>query len=136
VIKWSKSNRQWHLPAEKKSVEALKQKINSFAKLDTSILKKQLYEKKKNADKMLCSIPDKKDTALLPKVTIVNYGDDKRIHPVNAHIIPAMEQRLKLKAYSHSTIKTYLNEVGVFLRTIKTHSADSFDAQRIKDYLQ
>jgi site-specific recombinase XerD len=47
-----------------------------------------------------------------------------------------MEQRLKLKAYSHSTIKTYLNEVGVFLRTIKTHSADSFDAQRIKDYLQ
>jgi hypothetical protein len=34
-IKWSQSNRQWHLLAEKKSVEALKQKINSFAKLDT-----------------------------------------------------------------------------------------------------
>jgi site-specific recombinase XerD len=47
-----------------------------------------------------------------------------------------LEQRLKLKGYSLSTIRTYLNEVGTFLRTIKHHKADDFTTQRIKDYLQ
>jgi site-specific recombinase XerD len=41
-----------------------------------------------------------------------------------------------LKSYSASTIKTYLNEIGVFLRTIRHHQADQFSTQRIKDYLQ
>jgi hypothetical protein len=57
------------------------------------------------------------------------------ISAVNAHVLPAMEQQLKLKAYSSATIKTYLNEVGIFLKTIRNHAADEFTVERIKDYL-
>ena len=58
------------------------------------------------------------------------------IHPVNAHVLPAMEQQLKLKAYSPSTIRTYLQEVAAFLRTVGPHAAAEFTVSRIKDYLQ
>jgi len=58
------------------------------------------------------------------------------IHQVNAHIIPRLEQHLRLKGYSLSTIRTYSNEIAVFLRAIKQHSADAFTVQRLKDYFQ
>ena len=69
------------------------------------------------------------------KKEIINYKGGE-INPVNAHVLPAMHQTLILKSYSASTIKTYTNEVGIFLRTIKHHSADSFSTKRLKDYLQ
>jgi site-specific recombinase XerD len=46
-----------------------------------------------------------------------------------------MEQHLKLKSYSLSTIRTYKNEVSIFLKTIKHHAAEQFTTQRLKDYL-
>ncbi|HMG67054.1 MAG TPA: phage integrase N-terminal SAM-like domain-containing protein [Chitinophagaceae bacterium] len=49
-------------------------------------------------------------------------------------MIPALEQHLRLKGYSKSTLKTYSNEIAVFLRTIKQHPADDFSVQRLKDY--
>lgn len=42
----------------------------------------------------------------------------KGIEGINAAELMKMNELLKLKAYSKSTIKTYLNELAVFLRTI------------------
>lgn len=58
------------------------------------------------------------------------------IHQVNAHILKDMEQLLVLKGYSRSTRKTYLNEVGAFLKAIRDVPADSFTPERLKNYLQ
>ena len=41
-----------------------------------------------------------------------------------------------LKAYSPSTIKTYINELTQFLIAIKATPAETFTVARIKDYLQ
>jgi len=52
---------------------------------------------------------------------------------------PAMEkflQTLQLKAYSPSTLRTYKSEFAAFLQTLKNTKAESFNTQRLKDYLQ
>ncbi|MBK8087812.1 MAG: phage integrase N-terminal SAM-like domain-containing protein [Chitinophagaceae bacterium] len=46
-----------------------------------------------------------------------------------------MEQRLKLKAFSSSTIRTYLNEMTQLLLTLKDVPADELKADHLKRYL-
>ncbi|OSZ77877.1 hypothetical protein CAP36_10745 [Chitinophagaceae bacterium IBVUCB2] len=53
----------------------------------------------------------------------------------NAHVIPAMHQHLKLKAYSQSTIKTYLNEMSQLLHLLKDIPADQLTPEHLKRYL-
>lgn len=45
-----------------------------------------------------------------------------------------MEQQLKLKSYSKSTVKTYLNEVAQLLRILNTRCADELSEEEIKRY--
>jgi integrase/recombinase XerD len=59
----------------------------------------------------------------------------EEISSVNGHIIPAMTQHLKLKAYSASTIKTYRNEMSQLLVLLKNISADRLTTGDIKRYL-
>jgi len=54
---------------------------------------------------------------------------------VNGHVLPAMEQRLKLKAYSKSTVKTYLGEMAQLLHLLKQSPADELTTDQIKRYL-
>ncbi|MFT3704174.1 MAG: tyrosine-type recombinase/integrase [Agriterribacter sp.] len=58
------------------------------------------------------------------------------IYAINWQVLHKMKQHLVLKAYSPSTIKTYLNELNAFLQTIRHHAAEDFTVQRLKDYLQ
>jgi integrase/recombinase XerD len=59
---------------------------------------------------------------------------DHRIHPVNTHVLPAMEQRLKLKAYSDSTRRTYLNEMTQLLILLDKNAADELTVEDLKRY--
>jgi integrase/recombinase XerD len=54
---------------------------------------------------------------------------------INTHVLPAMEEMLKLKAYSPSTIKTYLNEMSQFLSLLKDIPADPLTPVHLKRYL-
>ena len=66
------------------------------------------------------------------QVTVYNGGN---IQPVNAHVLSAMRQRLILKAYSPSTIKTYINEMAQLLHTIKNIPADELTPEHLRRYL-
>ncbi len=57
------------------------------------------------------------------------------IYPVNVHVIAAMKERLILKAYSASTIRTYLNEMTQLLIMLKDFPADELTPARLKRYL-
>ena len=50
-------------------------------------------------------------------------------------MLPAMDQMLKLKAFSSSTIKTYLNEMSQLLQAIKDIPADELKPEHLKRYL-
>jgi site-specific recombinase XerD len=57
------------------------------------------------------------------------------IHPINGHVLKSMEEQLKLKAYSSSTIKTYINEMTQLLNALKHISADALQPAHLKRYL-
>jgi integrase/recombinase XerD len=128
-VKWSKAATQWHLPIEKAAIQALKQKIQTIAQLDTRILKKQLLERKQNAAPTL---PLTKYPSQNPVKREVNI---RKIRAANAHILPSMKQQLKLKAYSSSTISTYLNEMSQLLQALGDIPADDLQPVHLKRYL-
>ena len=137
VIKWSQSNKRWHLPAEKDSVAALQEKINSLAVVDTSFLKKQLEEKKKSKNTGVISLVHSDNGIVIqsPQKISANSNPHETIYPANAHVILLMRQHLLLKAYSPSTIKTYLNEMGQLLQILGNLPADELKPEQLKRYL-
>ena len=150
--KWSRTQCCWYIPFSRQNYDLLREVLTGMAEIDNTALRQYLANRKKDDSKS----PEPPETqqrlgereqnaALFSKQAVVNNQSlqvkrgnvpVEKIHPVNAHVIPDMEQRLRLRGYSASTRKTYLNEVSVFLRMIKMHRADDFSTQRIKDYLQ
>ena len=105
-IKWSQTNKCWYLPLSRDSFDSLCRVFDAGeAKIESRELKKYL-ENKKMATPLKSS-----DQANLP-VKIAAPGKTiykSVIASVKENVLPLMEQRLKLKAFSSSTIRTYLN---------------------------
>jgi integrase/recombinase XerD len=120
-VKWSKTHKGWHLPAEKKSVLALQEKINSIASLDTSVLKKQLEEKKNSA---LAALPPSTQKIMLHQLSADNQL-----------ALDIFIRTLQLKAYSNSTIKTYRNEFMQLLQLLKKKPVNTLTTEDIKRYM-
>ena len=132
-IKWSATAKQWHLPAEKAAVTALKDTIQSIAQLDTRILKKQLLERNRNAvDASTTALAVAKYSSHYPTKRVVSI---RKIQLVNAHVLPLMKEQLQLKAYSRSTISTYLNEMSQLLQALGSIAADDLQPVHLKRYL-
>jgi hypothetical protein len=126
---WSQSKKCWYVPLSKKAFEKLRTAVKDSAILDTSELKKFLEEKDQK-------IIYKKELPL-KKISPVGRPPQllSTISAVNKHVLPAMNQLLKLKAFSSSTIKTYLNEMAQLLQTIKDIPADELKPEHLKRYL-
>ena len=110
---WSKTHRCWHLP-------------------DTPEYRKQFGVKFdeviKGSDVFVPATqkaPEKK-----PKTKIV-----PAIYPVNRHILTRLEQELRLKAYSISTLKTYRNEMAQMVQWMGERPVDELNAEGIREYL-
>jgi site-specific recombinase XerD len=126
---WSQTKKCWYVPLNQKAFEKLKIALNEYAILDTTLLKKYLKEKK-----------TKSSTSLQLKVKNIISGNKlsqliQPISPVNNHVLPAMKEMLNLKAFSLSTIKTYLNEMAQLLQAIKEIPADELKPEHLKKYL-
>ncbi len=141
--KWSLTAKCWYIPLSKENYNKLLFALNGEAEIEQKELQRYLGEKRKNISGLETVSPAnpivQKNTAPIrnqPVKKQIPAIDHVEIHAVNAHILPALQQVLTLRSYSPSTVRTYLNEVGVFLRTIKHHPADNFTSQRIKDYLE
>jgi site-specific recombinase XerD len=141
--RWSRTNKCWYIPLSKENYNKLIFALMGLAAIEQSALQEYLTNKKgkgeiSNTTLKLAveKIADKKTIQVNLKRNVIKQEKYEPIYPVNEHVLPKLEQYLKLKGYSSSTIRTYLNEVGTFLRTIKQHKADNFTTQRLKDYLQ
>lgn len=149
--RWSVTKKVWWIPLSKESYNKLYFALKGKAAIVQSELYQYLSEKKKNAvtinpktisssllitqkSTQLTAVKKQIATTILPKDEIVEYKT-ARIHPMNAHVLPAMKQKLKLKAYSPSTIKTYINEMAQLLQTIKNISADELTPEHLRRYL-
>lgn len=150
--KWSQTNKCWWIPLAKESYNKLFFALNGKVTIEYSLLHQYLLEKKKGAAEVNQRImrypflkPEEKiqlpvennqliHSAVKLKSEIVSYKTG-RIYPVNVHVLPSMKQKLKLKAYSPSTIKTYINEMAQLLQTIKNIPADDLTPEHLRRYL-
>jgi integrase/recombinase XerD len=121
AAKWSQTKKCWYIPYTQKHYSLLQTALKEKAIVNNEALKKYAEERKR----------EKTASPLTPLP-----GRGVRGEAINKHVLPAMKQQLVLKAYSPSTIKTYLNEMAVFLKAIKQHPADEFTTVRLKNYLQ
>jgi len=71
----------------------------------------------------------------LLKIVLNVRNSVNEISAVNRHVIPAMKERLRLKAYSESTIRTYTNEMAQLLRVLGNTPADQLNPEHLKRYL-
>ncbi|MEP7277410.1 MAG: tyrosine-type recombinase/integrase [Bacteroidota bacterium] len=140
--KWSQTHRQWYLPLSNESYILVKNSLAGIASLDTTelsgYLKKRQVAKPAGINTAVAQEQVVQEKVLEPvkKQVVITPLPAGKITAVNKHILPALKQQLVLKAYSPSTIRTYLNEVGQFLQQLNGHAADELSSQRIRDYLQ
>ncbi len=145
--RWTRTHKCWYVSLNKLKYDEILLAFKGLANIEHIELKQYLFAKKKE-DPVHSSPSGKKESTVSPvelsvsitttqrpltKLTVINKGG--KIHPVNAHVLPAMEQRLKLKAYSASTIKTYLNEMTQLLTILNNIPADELIAEHLKRYL-
>jgi putative IMPACT (imprinted ancient) family translation regulator len=124
--KWSQTHRCWCLALGRDTYNQLYKALTGKANVEISELKSHLQGKKRMV---------LEGGKSLRKAFIQSYDKRQSIHPVNAHVLPALQQQLKLKGYSDSTIKTYTREMGQLLLTIKKVPADSLTGERLRSYL-
>lgn len=138
--RWSQTKKVWYVPLSKENYNKLFLALRGLASIEQSALHQYLDEKKKQSEvKVLpgakqALVNQQKTTALWATQRAIVYKKEK-ISRVNAHVLPAMKQKLKLKAYSSSTAKTYVNEMAQLLQTIKNIPADELTPEHLRRYL-
>jgi len=126
-IHWSKTLGCWWMLLGRSNYYKLEETLTGKALIDSKPLLQRYKKQVTAAD----PIPQ-----LIRASPVKQTNRAGNIHPVNRHVLPALEQHLQLKAYSPSTIRTYMNEVQQFLQVINAKPADDFTTQRLMDYLQ
>jgi site-specific recombinase XerD len=126
-VKWSQTKKCWYIALSRQSFVILNSVLKEHAVIETSELGTYLEERAKQYQaKQQVPIKSLSKSSLQISTTI---------SAVNGHVLPAMKQMLKLKAFSTSTIKTYLNEMSQLLHTIKDIPADELKPEHLKRYL-
>lgn len=151
--RWSQTNKCWYLLLSKENYTTLLYALRPCCQLETTAMQHYFnnQEPLSAAVSSQMVVPSTitatpvtiKSVTALPvrRSKIVSPADKvsantSNIYLINAEVLTTMRQQLELKAYSPSTINTYLKEMSVFLQTIKGCKASEFTTQRIKDYLQ
>ncbi len=134
--RWSKTHLCWYVPLEEKYYKQVVQTLKGKAELevDTDLWKPPSGSEKKNREiiPVVSQITTKKEKH--PEKAATFSFKNEKIHPVNAHVLPALHQHLKLKAYSPSTIKTYLGEMAQLLKTLQAIPAYQLTVDHLKRY--
>ena len=66
---------------------------------------------------------------------IVSRANQTSISAINRHVLTALKEKLKLKAYSDSTIRTYMNEMAQLLKVLGNIPANNLNEGHLKRYL-
>ena len=151
LVKFSNTNKCWYTLLGRENYEKIRHALKGIVAVEKSSLRQYLLDKKaKNpvvdktpvspkvhAEKGLPVIGIKKEpeVILLEEYKPATVKKKVKIDPVNAHILPAMMEELKLKAYSPSTIRTYLNEMSQLLQIMQNIPADELTPELMRKYL-
>src|SRR5438874_9211246 len=129
-IKWSTTHRCWYVPLTREDCGRVYNIVRHFGTVEVSELKEYLKAEKSGSRGLLPAVHHLPATsAQRPR------SQRRRIADINKHVLPMMAQRLKLKAYSESTIRIYLSEMAQLLQTLGDIPADELTPEHLKRYL-
>lgn len=134
-LKWSRSNKCWYCSCSKsnlliiRAVAAQNNYLVNDAGLIASMLQEQAWRTQQQSKQRS------------PKTPAPNDISPKQLPPAvlsaaNAVALRDFKQLLILKAYSPSTIRTYIYELLQFFSILKDRPAAELNQARLKDYLQ
>ena len=132
--RWSRTHQCWYVPLAREHFDQLIHSLSGKAEIDDTALRAFPEEKKGPVTATDC-VPKQTGQSDQNELPPVTWYKQEKIHAVNAHVLPALHQYLKLKAYSSSTIKTYLGEMAQLLKTLKDIPADQLTVDHLKRYL-
>lgn len=137
--KWSQTHKCWWVPLSKENYNQLFFALKGQAVIELSALHDYLAVRKKQLQLIKAPV---KEISTASKPVIAQWVTQKpvvykkeKISAVNAHVLPNMEQYLKLKSYSPSTRRTYLQEMTHLLQLLKDIPADELKPEHLKRYL-
>ncbi|MCY7292896.1 MAG: site-specific integrase [Ferruginibacter sp.] len=125
AVKWCETNDCWHLPCTQKSYDDLCNALKDTATVNNKVL--LAYLKKRKAGLQVNKLAGSKKNK-----------DPQLVFKISAHnmlLLQRTVEQLQLKSYSASTLRTYKNEVGIFLQTIKNKKADLLTTEDVRRYI-
>jgi integrase/recombinase XerD len=126
--KWSQTNKVWYVPLTPDYYNEVYKALNGKAKLNTTALKNYLEKRKK----VTATLP------ALPKTIITKPIAASAVWKLSKENLEALEkfiERLKLKAYSTSTIRTYRNEFLQLLQLLKNKQVNDLKPDDLRRYM-
>ena len=136
--RWSQTHKCWYVPLSRDDYNNVCLALKGRVELEEQELQGYL-DKKKAVNAVIPEVPDPvpvKEPNVIQPVKRVSVEPVVQVQPINQAVLPALKQELVLRAYSSSTIKTYINEVRVFLGAIGSRPAATYTVQQLRDYLQ
>lgn len=134
-VRWSQTNRLWYLPLSKESHQAIKTSLQPLATIDETLLRAYL-QKRKALAATLPAIPhplvqtECKNSFSKPLPATPAW----KLSAENGEALRRFVERLKLKAYSFSTQKTYRNEFLQLLQLLKKKDVGSLTTDDLRRY--
>lgn len=136
--RWNAVRKCWLSPMNRESCAQILNSLKGVADVDITNLKSYLIKRSGEQDSGINVGQTFREEINIDRTDSFNnkrVDRNEGIEAVNSHVLPDMLQHLMLKSYSRSTIKTYLNEMAQYLRTLGGHSADQLSVEQIKRYL-
>lgn len=134
--KWSNTHSCWYIPFERMYYDHLLTVLSSVAVLDQSALFDRLVWKKENnmtSEQIIRPQLIAGSNAAARRYKSKALQDE--IKPANSHVLEKLKEKLILKAYSASTIRTYCGEMTQFLKMLGDIPADQLKPEHLQRYL-
>ncbi|MEO7209461.1 MAG: tyrosine-type recombinase/integrase [Chitinophagaceae bacterium] len=133
--RWSRTHQCWYIPLSKNNYQQLANTLKGKAVLKTDALKVYLSENKSHTTQPF--IETQNPIAPIPAKHIIAYTTKKSvaISKENEHAFSEYKNRLILKGYSPSTVRTYCNEFQIYLQTIKNNAAKDITPDQLQRYI-
>jgi integrase/recombinase XerD len=126
-MRWSASHKCWYIRYEPEIYEDLLVTLKKYAVIEDSAMN-DYRSRKVYVNKIQQIAVENVSRGNLPLV----------LYEISVHNLSQLERMmelLQLKSYSSSTIKTYKNEFGAFLRLLKDKPVEELTAEQVRRYI-
>lgn len=147
-VKFSKTLKGWYSPLCRENFVAICKALQPLGTIDIEGIKTYLHTRNRllqsrtagqdytvSSTQQITQFSPPAQRQQLPAQYLKSTANARFIEPCNEKATTQMIQQLRLKGYSPSTIRTYVNELIQFLAALKYTPAESFGPERIKNYL-